>query len=163
MANRIYNTIAGLRGEIRKKEEEEAWTKSAPSLEEYDYYLRGHQLFFRFTKEDNAKARQVWQEGLAKFPGSALLRAKIAFTYVIDIVREYTDDPWRDTELGWKLAKEAAAIQDKSRQESLLTHWAMAYFYYLHDADFERAADEAEQRQGWSPTIPLRALILHNS
>jgi hypothetical protein len=28
----------------------EAWSKSAPSLEEYDYYLRGHQLYFRFTK-----------------------------------------------------------------------------------------------------------------
>jgi TolB-like protein/class 3 adenylate cyclase len=144
VANRIYNTIAGLRGEIRKKEEAEAWNKSAPSLEEYDYYLRGHQLFFRFTKEDNAKARQVWQEGLAKFPGSALLRTKIAFTYMIDIVNEYTDDPWRDTELGWKLAKEAKAIQDKSRLESMLTHWAMAYFYWLHEGDFERAADEAE-------------------
>jgi TolB-like protein/class 3 adenylate cyclase len=144
VANKIYNTVAGLRGEIRKKEEAEAWTKSVPSLEEYDYYLRGHQLFFRFTEEDNAKARQIWQEGLAKFPDSALLRTKIAFTYARDINFEYTDDPWRDAELGWKLAKEAEAIQNKSRQEILLTHWSLAYFYCLHEGDFERAADEAE-------------------
>jgi len=144
VANKIYNTVAGLRGEIRKKEEAEAWTKSVPSLEEYDYYLRGHQLFFRFTKEDNAKARQIWEEGLAKFPDSALLRTKIAFSYMRDIFLEYTDNPWRDTELGWKLAKEAEAIQNKSRQEVLLTHWALAYFYCLHEGDFERAADEAE-------------------
>jgi TolB-like protein len=57
VANKLYGTLAGLRGEVMKKEEAEAWSKSAPSLEEYDYYLRGHQLFFRFNKEDNAKAR----------------------------------------------------------------------------------------------------------
>ncbi len=74
VANKLYGTLAGLRGEVMKKEEADAWSKSSPSLEEYDYYLRGHQLFFRFNKEDNAKARQVWQEGLAKFPDSALLR-----------------------------------------------------------------------------------------
>ena len=101
-------------------------------------------LFFRFTKEDNAKARQIWQEGLAKFPDSALLRTKIAFTYIRDIYNECTDDPWRDAELGWKLAKEAEAIEDKSRLESLLSHWCMAAFYYFHEGDFERSADEAE-------------------
>ena len=120
VANKLYGTLAGLRGEVMKKEEAEAWSKSAPSLEEYDYYLRGHQLFFRFTKEDNAKARQVWQEGLAKFPDSALLRTKMALTYILDIDTEWTDDPWRDTELAWKLGKEAEAIQDKSRLETFL-------------------------------------------
>ena len=154
VANRIYNTVAGLRGEVSKKEQAEAWNKSGPGLEEYDYYLRGHQLFFRFTKEDNTKARQIWQEGLEKFPNSALLRTKIAFTYARAIFNEYTDDPWRDAELGWKLAKEAEAIEDKSRLESLLTHWAMATFYYLHDGDFERAADEAEVAAKMVPNDP---------
>jgi adenylate cyclase len=144
VANRIYSTLAGLRGEIMKKEEAEAWNKSGPGLEEYDYYLRGHQLFFRGPKEDNAKARHIWQEGLEKFPDSALLRTKIAFTYSRDIYNEFTDDPWRAAELGWKLAKEAEAIENKSRLESLLSHWCMAAFYYLHDGDFERSADEAE-------------------
>ena len=51
-----------------KKEETVAWTRSSPGFGEYDYYLRGRQLFFRFTKEDNAKAREIWHEGLAKFP-----------------------------------------------------------------------------------------------
>ena len=74
VANRIYATVAGLTGEIRKKEEADAWTKSAPTLEEYDYYLRGHQFFFQFSKEGNTEAREIWQEGLVKFPNSALLR-----------------------------------------------------------------------------------------
>jgi len=144
VANKLYGTLAGLRGEVMKKEEAEAWSKSAPSLEEYDYYLRGHQLFFRFNKEDNAKARQVWQEGLAKFPDSALLRIKLAWTYLQDIIGERTDDPWRDTELAWKLAKEAEAIPDKSRLETFLSRWLMANLYQYHERDFERSVVEAE-------------------
>jgi TolB-like protein len=144
VAYRIYSTVAGLRGEIRQREESAAWSKPGPSLEEYDYYLRGHQLFFRFTQEDNAKAREIWQEGLSKFPDSALLRTKIAFTYMQDVVRERTDDPWSYTELGWKLAKEAEAIPNKSGLEELLTHWVLAYFYWLHEGNFERSAEEAE-------------------
>jgi hypothetical protein len=81
---------------------------------------------------------------LERFPDSALLRTKIAFTYSRGIYNGYTDDPWRDAELGWKLAQEAAAIENKSRLESLLSHWCMATFYYLHEGDFERSADEAE-------------------
>jgi TolB-like protein len=144
VAQRIYDTLGGLRGEIRKQAEAEAWSKSAPSLDEYDYYLRGHQPFFRFTKEDTAKAREIWREGLRKYPESALLRTKVAFTYARDIFNEETDDPWRDTERGWNLVKEAEAIEDKSRLETLLTHWALAYFCMLYEGDFEKSADHAE-------------------
>ncbi len=144
VANRIYATVAGMKGEIRKKEETDAWTKSAPSLEEYDYYLRGHQFFFQFTKESNEKARVIWLEGLAKFPDSALLRTKIAASYMQKLYNDWSDDPWRDTEMAWKMGTEAAAIPHKSRLETLLSHWMMAPVYQLHDADFERSVVEAQ-------------------
>jgi adenylate cyclase len=167
VANKLYGTLAGLRGEVMKQEEAEAWSKSSPSLEEYDYYLRGHQLFFRFNKEDNAKARQVWQEGLAKFPDSALLRIKLAWTYSQDVIWERTDDPWRDTELAWKLTKEAEAIPDKSRLETFLSRWLMASLYQFHEGDFERSVAEAEAAVKLVPNDPFSradlALYLANA
>jgi adenylate cyclase len=144
VADRIYNTLAGLRGEIMKREETDAWTKSAPSLEEYDYYLRGHQVFFRFTKEDNAKGRQIWLEGLEKYPGSALLQAKLAFTYVLDVQTYGSDDPWRDIELAWKYGSAALQSPRKSQLEAFLSHWIMAFLYQYHEGDFERSVAEAE-------------------
>ena len=90
VANKIYGSLAGLTGEIRKEEEQGAWRKSAPSLAEYDYYLRGHELFFHFTAEDNLRARQIWQEGLSKFPDPALLRIKLAFAYLEPVVELWT-------------------------------------------------------------------------
>ncbi|MEK1890017.1 MAG: adenylate/guanylate cyclase domain-containing protein [Phyllobacterium sp.] len=167
VANRIYATVAGLKGEIRRKEETDAWTKSAPSLEEYDYYLRGHQLFFRFNKEDNAKARQIWQEGLVKFPDSALLQTKIAFSYVLAVQNDWSNDPWRDTELAWNVATDAAENSNKSQLETFLSHWIMAVLYQLHDGNFERSVVEAEKAVKLVPYDPLShadlALYLANA
>lgn len=143
IANKIYDTLAGQRGEFTNIQYTKAWSKSAPSLEEYDYYMRGHQVYFRFTKDDNVKARKIFQEGLTKFPDSVLLRTGIVVTYKRDILYEQTEEPWRDVELAWNLSKEAEVIPDKSRLESLMSHLAMAHMYYLHEGDFERSADEA--------------------
>jgi TolB-like protein/class 3 adenylate cyclase len=144
VASRLYATLAGLRGEVMKTEATEAWSRSVPSLEEYDYYLRGNEFFFHFNREDNAKARLIWQEGLAKFPDSLLLRMKVAWTYVLDVMADRTDDPWGDTELAWQLGKEATEKPEKSRLESFFGHHLMAILYQLHEGDFERSAVEAE-------------------
>lgn len=167
VANRIYTTLAGLRGEIRKREETDAWTKSAPSLEEYDYYLRGHQVFFRFTEEDNAKAREIWLEGLKKYPDSALLQAKIAFTYVLGNTTYGSDDPWRDTELAWKYGLAALQNPRKSQLEAFLSHWIMAFLYQQYEGNFERSVAEAEIAAKLVPYDPFShadlALVLANA
>jgi hypothetical protein len=111
VATKVYGSIAGFQGEIRHAEEQTAWKKSDMDLEEYDYYLRGHELFFNYTKEDMAKARAIWEEGLAKFPNSALLRVKIAWSLRQDINWGWTDDPKRDMDRAWQLGLEAVAVR----------------------------------------------------
>jgi tetratricopeptide (TPR) repeat protein len=144
VAAKVYASIAGFQGEIRHAEEQTAWKKSAMDLEEYDYYLRGHALFFQYTKEDMAKARAIWEEGLAKFPDSALLRVKIAWSLRQDMDFGWTDDPKRDLDRCWKLGIEAVAVENKSRLEQWYTHWLMAWLYQYHEADFERSVAEAK-------------------
>jgi TolB-like protein/class 3 adenylate cyclase len=157
-ATRIYHTLGGLKGDIRKREEAQAWTKAAPSLDEYDYYLRGHQLFFRFTKEDNLKARAIWMEGLQKFPDSALLQAKIGWTFVLALVWNWTNDAWRDTESAWTFAKMATDNPHKSRLESYLSQWLMARVRQFHDGDFAQSVVDAERAADLVPFDPfLRA------
>ena len=107
VANQIYESLAGLRGEIQQNQQQNAWRKAAPGLDEHDYYLRGHQLFFQFNPEDNERARQIWQEGLMRFPDSALLRNKLAWTYVLDVWMRHSDQPDRDAELAWQLGRQA--------------------------------------------------------
>ena len=160
VANQIYASLAGLTGEVRRDEEQHSWSKSAPSLAEYDYYLRGHQLFFQFTPEDNARAQQVWREGLARFPDSTLLRIKLAFSYMEPIVEGWTDPSERDIEAAWQFGKQAEAAEHKSRQETWLCHWLMAILYQWHGEDFDRSIAEAEAAIQMVPYDALSRAVL---
>jgi adenylate cyclase len=144
VANGIYDSLAGLTGEIQQNQQQYAWRKSAPGLEEYDYYLRGHQLFFQFTPEDNARARQIWQKGLTRFPESALLRNKLAWTYLRDIWTWQSSDLERDLQRAWSLGKEVEAAQNKSRLATWLNHWRMAWLYQWQKGDLVRSIAEAK-------------------
>jgi class 3 adenylate cyclase/TolB-like protein len=155
VANKIYESVAGLRGEIRKQEEREAWQKSGPSLGEYDYYLRGHQFFFEFTADSNEKARRIWQEGLTKYPDSALIAIKLAWTYVVAISNGWSADPKSDLETAWKLATEAQGKESKSKFETFLCHWLMAQLYQYHDGDFVRSIEEAHIAAEMVPNDPF--------
>jgi hypothetical protein len=155
VATKIYESVAGLRGEIRKQEERAAWQKSPPSLGEYDYYLRGHQPFFEFTAESNERARSIWQEGLTKYPNSALLRVKLAWTYRVAIGMGWSTDPKSDLEIAWKLATAAQGKESKSKFETFLCHWLMAQLYQLHNGDFERSVVEARIAAEMVPNDPF--------
>jgi adenylate cyclase len=144
VASKIYASIGGFEGELQKSAVAAAWQKSAPSLEEYDYYLRGHAVFFRFTKEDNIRAREIWAEGLARFTDSALLRVKICFTYEVALVNEWSEDPSGDVQRAWRLATEARAIENKSSLATWLGHIVMSFLFQWHDGDFARSVVEAK-------------------
>jgi adenylate cyclase len=162
VANQIYVSLAGLTGEVRKDEEQHSWSKSTPSLEEYDYYLRGHQLFFHFTADDNARAQQVWREGLARFPNSTLLRIKLGFSYMEPIVEGWSEPTEDDIETAWQFGKQAEAAENKSRLETWLCHWLMAVLYQWHDQDFERSIVEAKAAVQMVPHDALSLAALGN-
>jgi adenylate cyclase len=144
VGHRIYHTVAGLQGQVMEKEKTGAWSKSGPGLEEYDYVIRGHDLFLRFEREANFKALAIWQEGLTKFPDSALLKIKVAWGHVLPIFYGWTQDNAALLDIAWRLGKEAEAQPDKSRLASFMSHWMMAILYNLCAGDFERSVTEAE-------------------
>lgn len=143
VAARVFNALAGFKGEIRKSEEQAAWGKDGIALGEYDYYLRGHQIFFKYTEQDMAEARRVWREGLAQFPNSALLRIKIAVSHQQDAVWGWSDHPDRDLDAGWKLLEEAAAIPNRPRLVEWYLHYIRAYFLQWRNQDFGGSVAEA--------------------
>jgi adenylate cyclase len=155
IADRIFASVGGFGGAIAKTEYSTAAAKPGTDLDEYDYYLRGHALWFRNEPGDNAKAREIWQEGLRKFPHSTLLRLKVCITYVNALNRGQSEDPQRDVELGWKLLKEAEADDNRSRLENLVFHWMQAWYYQLHDGNFQKSVAEAEATLELAPYDPL--------
>lgn len=89
---KIVQTLIGNQGVIRADEYAKTWAKANVNLEEYDYYLRGHDLFYRFTPEHNANAIAIWEEGLAKYPGSGLLKIKIGYGHMVRVLFGWAED-----------------------------------------------------------------------
>jgi TolB-like protein len=143
VAYAIYGAVAGWGGEFRKNEEELVWRKPEFALDEYEYYLRGHQIFFKFTKSDMAMARKIWEAGLKKFPDSALLRIKIAVSLWQDVAWGWAEAPDDNLDKGWALMREAVAIPNKSKLAEWYSHLIMANYHQWHGRDFDRSVAEA--------------------
>lgn len=68
VTNKIIGALTGENGRLKRAQYRAAWGKDTANLEEYDYYLRGHDLFMRFEPELQKQVGDIWEEGLAKFP-----------------------------------------------------------------------------------------------
>lgn len=76
---RIEQSLVGNTDEIRAEEERKSWSQAATTLDEYDYYLRGHSIFYEFTPDAMVRALAIWNEGLARFPNSGHLKIKLGW------------------------------------------------------------------------------------
>jgi class 3 adenylate cyclase/TolB-like protein len=154
IARKAYATIAGINGQVPAFEEGLSWERLGPELEEYDYHLRGAKEYLTFTDHGKEQAERVWKEGLARFPGSALLRLELAILYHTWAVDGPTQDRWHDIETAWRYIEEAEAIPDRSRLEQWLLHLARAQVLPLAKGDFEGSVREAEAAHAMVPHDP---------
>jgi tetratricopeptide (TPR) repeat protein len=97
------------------------------------------------THESLARARQIAEEGLARFPSSPALNLLMANAFI----QEQTDlGPFADCHekfaLAWKYANEADKTKSKSRWLAYQHHIVMARLYTLYAGDFDRSIAEAE-------------------
>lgn len=60
----IVSAITGEKGALKQAQYRQAWGKDATTLEEYHYYLRGHEQYLKFTKEGIERSGEIWREGL---------------------------------------------------------------------------------------------------
>src|SRR3546814_6612559 len=80
-----------------------------------------------FTPEALLKAREIFQEGLQKFPDSGLMRVKIGWTHFQFFYLGLSSEPERDLELADKFAQEAFADKNMPRVGQWYGHWLKAF------------------------------------
>jgi adenylate cyclase len=83
--------VASIVPELERAEIERAVRKEARSLDAYDYDLRGRWHFFKSTREDNRKARALFEKSLEADPQYALAWAYIGLTHSRDVIFEWTE------------------------------------------------------------------------
>ena len=69
VTGKIIAAMTGETGQVKQGQYREAWGRDTADLGEYDYYLRGHDVFMNATsREENDRAGKIWEEGLTKYP-----------------------------------------------------------------------------------------------
>ena len=85
--------------------------KRTNNLEAYDYNLRGMEAFWRFTKETNAQARQMWEKAIALDSQYAEAYEMLGATYYMEWVWRWNADI-QNLERALVLAQQAVALDD---------------------------------------------------
>ena len=151
VTGKIIGAMTGEKGEIKQGQYREAWGKDGADLGEYDYYLRGHDIFMNATtREENDRAGRIWEEGLAKYPNSSLLKVKLSFYHFIAGFGFWSDDIPAEYRKAGALVREALAKDSLTPQVKRLAHWAFADVLTT-ERDFRRALTEADTAVAMAP------------
>jgi TolB-like protein len=160
IAERVIGSLAGDAGLVRKREYEQVWGKDRASLEEYDYYLRGHQLFDRMTREDTHQAIAVWQEGLNRYPDSSLLRIKVGWGHYQLVYGGWSTDATGDLQRAFELAKEGLAGKNLAPIGKFSGHVLMGWLLIYLKGDWDQALREREIVLALNPFDPVAIAMM---
>jgi adenylate cyclase len=150
VTEKIVSAMTSETGQIKKDQYQDAWGKDVAELGEYDYYLRGHDLFMNYTKADNDRAGQIWEEGLAKYPNSNLLKVKLGWYHFFAAANFWSDDVPGEYRKAGELVREVLGRENLSPQVKRLAHWLFA-LVLPSEHDFNRAMSEAETTISLAP------------
>ena len=147
----IVSAIAGEQGALRHAEYRQAWGKgTTTTLEEYDYYLRGHEQLMKYTREGVEASGKIWREGLAKFPSSLLLNIKLGWQHMVRAYMFISADPPADFRKAGELARRVLDNEHLSPQVARLANWLVSYVL-LQERDFDGALAAAEKALALAP------------
>ena len=121
------------------------FARSSANLKAYGYVMGGSWHFFRFTQDENARARQMWQTATELDPQFALAQTMLGVTYWCEWFFQWSQGP-QTLEQALALARRALAVDDASP----LAHQLLGAVY-LGKKQHERAIVEAEQAIALDP------------
>ena len=107
----VQKIVTTLKLQLTLQEQGIIVRKHTNNLEAYDYFLRGEEYYWRFTKEANAQARQMYEKAIALDPQYAEAYAELGETYHIEWVWRWSTDP-QTLERALALAQQALALDD---------------------------------------------------
>ena len=120
----------------------------AGSIEAYDYFLRGRELWHRLTEATTSEARDLLERAVAIDPNFAAAHAFLALTHVLDYVNRWSASPPRSQEQAEAVAARAVSLDDQDPW----AHWALS-IVNMYKRRLEEALREAERAIALNPSF----------
>ncbi len=130
----IAGTLGSIAGIVAFAEANRVSAKNPNSFTAYDYVMKGWYAYNKFTREDNAAARQFFEEAIKIDPNYARAYAGLSWTYELDYDFEWDDDDAKTLKLALDHAETAVRLDPNDIQAQWGLGWA-----YLYNRQFENA------------------------
>ena len=118
MQDEIVGKVVTTLGLVLKLEEmnapHEGKSQPTTNLEAFDDMLRASQYFYRFTKDDNARARGWIEKAIELDPTYANAYAFLSATYKVAVLFQWSENPQADLTRSYELARKALALDDSN-------------------------------------------------
>jgi len=88
--------------------------RSTENFEAWSYFVRGRELYMRFGKEDNAKARDLLETAIALDPGYGYAWGVLGGTHFMDAVRGWSESPVNSMKLAREYIQKSLELDEKS-------------------------------------------------
>lgn len=143
--------------ELGRVEQKRAAAKKPKSLDAWDYYQRGMSYLYEFTKDGNAKARNLFQRAIELEPDYGQPFTALAYSYQLEIFQEFTDCREDSINRLRDAARRAVDLDDADSMAHL-----MLFFPCRWSGQDEMAIAEAERAVQLNPSNALAHYHLGN-
>jgi TolB-like protein len=107
------NIILSVAPEFLTAEMQRAQRKDTRNLDAWDYLMRAHWYFSRFTKEDNAEAQRLLRKAIELDPGSSMGFSDLAFSRLLDAYLAWGESPALCVMEAAQAAQKAVGIDER--------------------------------------------------
>jgi TolB-like protein/Tfp pilus assembly protein PilF len=116
---------ASMSPELVRSESARALRREPRNLDAFEFLARGRWHLFRWTRDDNVRARSYFERALDLDPQLAVAFSEIAWTHYYDIMNGWTDSPTRSITALERAARSCLAVDELFAG----CYLGMGYFY----------------------------------
>jgi adenylate cyclase len=125
------------------------------NFDAWSHYIRGVSLFERYTKENNTKARGLFEIAVKKDHNYTMARVMLAWTYFVDAQSGFSDEPEQSIKQAIEYGKKV-----KETNESLPAIHSFWNTIYLFQKQYGKAVKEGKRAIELGPNDSLSFAFL---
>ena len=147
--------VIALQVELTRGEQARIWHKSSHNLEALGLTSKALDLFERNTKEENAKARDLFNQATRLDPEYAFAWTYLAWTYLVDAVYGFSSSPTESMQKAIELTNKSTAMDDT--QPDIHALWSTIY---LGQGQHEKAIEAGQRALSLGPNNACNTALL---
>lgn len=101
--------VSALSLKLTRDERQRLARKGTENLEAYEWYLKGRELYWRFTRDAIAQAKPMFERTIALDPGFAAAYARLAGCHNLEYINGWSESPEESQRRAYELALKAVS------------------------------------------------------